>query len=264
MFQIIYLLLLTAFTNSVTSEANIPMGSSSFGTVSKVVSRRKRFLIFPEGSSVQLVFCNQNHGYLQLGDIVWFGTTAALAWELPTNSGMYDVFKDQINKHYEVNRRNDYIYYLNENGKVISRKIYKRKSIINPAFAKRSVNGKEYKEQNTTQKSFKLMKKIQKNILYSDELDTIRMQYVRREKQMIYTKIESFLQTLGWSGKDCVLKMLCWAGQANKVQGLFLEEILKSIFTLPNDHSGVYNQYDDAHGSNGDCERLYTECGYNV
>ncbi|XP_076173107.1 uncharacterized protein LOC143149531 [Ptiloglossa arizonensis] len=49
----------------------------------RILSRPKRYLIFPEGSNVQLVFCLTVGTYAAENDVV-MGMTAALAWELPS------------------------------------------------------------------------------------------------------------------------------------------------------------------------------------
>ncbi|XP_043462700.1 uncharacterized protein LOC122498823 isoform X2 [Leptopilina heterotoma] len=49
---------------------------------SRSLSRQKRYLIFPRGSNVQLVYCLTIGAYGREGDLV-LGMTAALAWELP-------------------------------------------------------------------------------------------------------------------------------------------------------------------------------------
>ncbi|XP_078052407.1 uncharacterized protein LOC144478421 [Augochlora pura] len=48
-----------------------------------LLSRQKRYLIFPEGSNLQLVFCLTVGTYARENDVV-MGMTAALAWELPS------------------------------------------------------------------------------------------------------------------------------------------------------------------------------------
>ncbi|EFN88512.1 hypothetical protein EAI_03141 [Harpegnathos saltator] len=50
--------------------------------VPRVLSRPKRYLIFPQGSNFQLVYCLTIGAYGRDGDLV-LGLTAALAWELP-------------------------------------------------------------------------------------------------------------------------------------------------------------------------------------
>lgn len=47
------------------------------------LSRRKRYLIFPEGSNMQLVYCLTVGTYVKENDVI-MGITAALAWELPS------------------------------------------------------------------------------------------------------------------------------------------------------------------------------------
>ncbi|XP_063368155.1 uncharacterized protein LOC134656524 [Cydia amplana] len=95
---------------------------------SKILSRRKRYLIFPDGSSLQLVFCTQNHGYIQLSDIVWIGNTAALAWTLPTDPSIFGYFRNQLKEPYSIRRQdtNKHIYYLDEDGKLVAKVPYKR------------------------------------------------------------------------------------------------------------------------------------------
>ncbi|XP_053973126.1 uncharacterized protein LOC128873525 [Hylaeus volcanicus] len=49
----------------------------------RTLSRPKRYLIFPEGSNVQLVCCLTVGTYARENDVV-MGMTVALAWELPS------------------------------------------------------------------------------------------------------------------------------------------------------------------------------------
>ncbi|KAJ2949436.1 hypothetical protein O0L34_g15354 [Tuta absoluta] len=105
----------------------------------RVLSRRKRYLIFPEGSSLQLVFCCQTSALIPIGDIFLFGNTAALAWDLPKDPELLNVFRENLKG---AQRRQDLheIYYLSNDGKILAKMPYNRKPIVNPAFAKRSVD----------------------------------------------------------------------------------------------------------------------------
>ncbi|CAB3244858.1 unnamed protein product [Arctia plantaginis] len=258
-YMMFHILLVSALVNIIVTNQSMIENQS----VSKILSRRKRFLIFPEGSSFQLVICTQNHGYLHIGDIVWFGTTAALAWELPTDPGVFDMFRDK-HKLYEANRKNDVIYYLNDEGKVIDVKEHKRKIIINPAFAKRSTDsmrGKNKIDSNYVKK----LHLNQKNKNYWYEFDATEIAFHRNGRQELYAKLEKFLQALGWNYRDCVLHLLCQTGKLEAAQGTFLDEIFRAVFTLPKVHveSKVHNQYDDAHGANGDCAHLYPNCEHS-
>ncbi|KAL0110228.1 hypothetical protein PUN28_013700 [Cardiocondyla obscurior] len=56
--------------------------STEISVAPKILSRPKRYLIFPQGSNFQLVYCLTIGAYGRDGDLV-LGLTAALAWELP-------------------------------------------------------------------------------------------------------------------------------------------------------------------------------------
>ncbi|KPI97106.1 hypothetical protein RR46_05723 [Papilio xuthus] len=178
-----------------------------------------------------VVFCAQNQGYLQVGDIVWFGNTAALAWQLPTDPKLFYFFKDH-EKLYESHRRNDAsktIYYLDEAGKVLTKMPYKKRLIVNPAFAKRSIeeayNGKNFsiviKALHDSQKENDVLKK----------LDEDSITFHREGRKSLYEKLEKFLEGLGWRGRECVLRMLCETGRGKNEQGTFLEEIMRATLT---------------------------------
>ncbi|KAG6451062.1 hypothetical protein O3G_MSEX006926 [Manduca sexta] len=167
--------------------------NSDVNTTTRVLSRRKRYLVFPDGSSFQLVFCTQTHGYLQVGDIIWFGSTAALAWELPSDPNLFSFFKET--KDYKGLRRSDaskHIYYLDENGKVISKVPYHRRPIVNPAFAKRSVDS--IMENKTINLSIKDMHDRSKKMNYLDNLHESSIDFHREGRKSLYGKLEKFFQ----------------------------------------------------------------------
>ncbi|KOB68919.1 Uncharacterized protein OBRU01_17555 [Operophtera brumata] len=205
---------------NVTSEISVTEDLSN-----TVLSRRKRFVIFPDGSSFQLVFCTQTHGYLQVGDIVWFGSTAALAWELPSDPSVFNMFKEQ-------------------------------RPIVNPAFAKRSVDFPH-----TPPLSIKKMHDMQKSTNYLNDLHENSIEFHRTGRKSLYAKVEKVLQALGWNGTECVLRMLCESGKEKKDQGTFLGEIVRATFTLPQgrEFEAGYKRYDAAQGGR-DCPSLYPGC----
>ncbi|XP_044577618.1 uncharacterized protein LOC123260539 [Cotesia glomerata] len=53
-------------------------------TQENILSRQKRYLIFPQGSNVQLVYCLTIGAFAPSPDQIVVGMTAALAWELPS------------------------------------------------------------------------------------------------------------------------------------------------------------------------------------
>ncbi|XP_048484640.1 uncharacterized protein LOC105385434 [Plutella xylostella] len=97
---------------------------------SRVLSRRKRFLVFPEGSSLQLVFCVQTAALIPIGyvgQLFLYGNTIALAWVLPKDPSFLTMFKDK--DVFSAQRRTDdvrHIYYVGENGEFLKKVPYKR------------------------------------------------------------------------------------------------------------------------------------------
>ncbi|KAL6428960.1 hypothetical protein ACFW04_008047 [Cataglyphis niger] len=67
-----------------TSSTIIDENTTEIDIAPRILSRSKRYLIFPQGSNFQLVYCLTIGAYGRDGDLV-LGLTAALAWELPNN-----------------------------------------------------------------------------------------------------------------------------------------------------------------------------------
>ncbi|XP_049871774.1 uncharacterized protein LOC126370793 [Pectinophora gossypiella] len=232
---------------------------------SEILSRRKRFLVFPEGSSLQLVFCNSFPLVSAIGDIMLWGYTAALAYELPQDP--YSPFMHHADPlHRRVDTKE--IYYMNENGKIIYKRPYKKKFIVNPAFAKRSVDSPK-----TRGDAFKIDRiqmhrlRSEREFLKSVHMDRGSVEFHRRSRSLLYQKIETMLQSSGVGGRRCMLKTLCLVGQTqDNPQGSFLQEILRSVFTLPKGHSSdpEYKEYDDAMSAKESCDVLYPECNEPV
>ncbi|KAF4519438.1 hypothetical protein B566_EDAN008665 [Ephemera danica] len=58
------------------------------GEQTKTLSRKKRFLIFPDGAGLSVVYCLTWGTYLQT-DIFTWGQTLGIGFELPTNSSFF-------------------------------------------------------------------------------------------------------------------------------------------------------------------------------
>uniref|UniRef100_A0A2H1WAJ8 SFRICE_007255 n=1 Tax=Spodoptera frugiperda TaxID=7108 RepID=A0A2H1WAJ8_SPOFR len=229
---------------------------------SEILSRRKRFIIFPEGSSLQLVFCTTYAMIFRIGDIFLYGSTAALAWELPQDP--YSPFNHKADP---LHRRVDtkVIYYTNEDGQIIDKKPYHRKPIVNPAFAKRSVD--QQGKKGTFEKSKidrKQMHALENKRAYlNGDMMQQSVEFHRSSRASLYQKIETMLHGLGVNGKHCVLKSLCLVGQTqDHPQGMFFQEIMRAVFTLPRNSVGVEDKhaaYDAALSATGSCDELYPE-----
>ncbi|CAH2087610.1 unnamed protein product [Euphydryas editha] len=248
-----FLCVITIISLSQTKDVN------NFTNETKVLSRRKRFIIFPEGSSFQLVFCLAYPG-ISLREIVFWGITAALAYELPQDP--YSPFNHKADP---LHRRMDTktIYFMDYDGKIIDQKPYKKKFIANPAFAKRSVDGLVSPEFKIDVKQIHASKHT-REFLKGVHLDGV--DFHRSSRARLYQQIEALLDGSGSDGRSCLLKTLCLIGQTeNSPQGFFVEEILRAVFTLPKSNriDDVDEEYDAAFSATQSCEQLYSNCNDN-
>lgn len=230
---------------------------------SDVLSRRKRFLIFAEGSSFQLVFCTTYQMLINIGDIFLWGNTAALAWELPQDPySPFDHRADPLHRRMDTKT----IYYTDEDGRIIDKKPFYRKPIVNPAFAKRSIES----DNNEISEKFEIdrqqMHASASKKEYLKSLDQRSVEFHRSSRASLYKKIETMLHGLGVNGRDCVMKTLCLVSQAkDQPQGMFFQEILKAVFIMPeNSIEDKHRKYDFASNGNGSCEDLYPDCKDSV
>ncbi|XP_062530777.1 uncharacterized protein LOC101745712 [Bombyx mori] len=257
----------------------------------EILSRKKRFIIFPEGSSFQLgesekvnefillaiyyfefykwklfLFCTTFPLVSPIGDIVLWGYTAALAWELPQDPySPFDHHADPLHRRMD----SKVVYYTDEDGKVIYRRPYKRKAIVNPAFAKRSVDvdaSQIEKEKYGIDRKQMHASKNRRAILNSTDYEQQTVEFHRTSRVSLYQKIETMLQGLGANGKHCMLKTLCIVGKTNDhPQGAFLQEILRAVFTLPQGGSDEFQkEYEAAHYAKESCDELYPDCDQTV
>ncbi|XP_045514074.1 uncharacterized protein LOC123707781 [Pieris brassicae] len=183
-----------------------------------VLSRKKRFLIFPEGSSFQLVFCTAYPVLTTIGDIFIWGNTAALAFELPQDP--YSPFHHRADpQHRRIDSK--HIYYVDENGKILYKQPYERKHLVNPAFAKRSVTNVDRKKMHLSQARPGF-----------HDLDNNQKDFHRSSRTQLYEKLEIMMEGMGGNGRACLMKTLCmYRESVHEPQGGFLREILRSVYT---------------------------------
>ncbi|CAH2267627.1 jg27899 [Pararge aegeria aegeria] len=201
------------------------------------------------------IFCTTYPALITIGDIFLWGTTAALAFELPQDP--YSPFNHKADP---LHRRMDTktIYFTDYNGKIIHQEPYKRKFIVNPAFAKRSVDGSDVAQEYKIDRRNMHASKHTRKFLKGDYMENVG--FHRRGRATLYQHIEGLLQGLGVDGRVCLLKMLCEMGHSNNdQQGAFLQEIMRVVFTLPKSSNldDVDVEYDAAHSAKGSCEELY-------
>ncbi|XP_022824828.1 uncharacterized protein LOC111355278 [Spodoptera litura] len=234
---------------------------------SRALSRRKRFVIFPDGSSLQLVFCCQTMALIPIGDIFLFGSTLGLAWNLPTDPSIFTNLKE----YERPLRRNDVvktINYLDEDGHLIAKVPYKKRIIVNPAFAKRSIEVDDtlsFKEKLKLKIDRKKMheRHLKLDYLKAQHLDKNSIEFHRSNRVDLYEKIEKLLSATGRDGRQCVLYRLCEAAKRPSSQGTFIQEFFRAVFTLPKGEEFQYDElkeYDTAHVETDDCSARYPGC----
>ncbi|XP_028168046.1 uncharacterized protein LOC114358314 [Ostrinia furnacalis] len=263
-FTLVVTIILQTFVSDTISKGNSTSDCLDQSS-SKVLSRRKRFLIFPDGSSLQLVFCVQTSAVIPIGDIFLFGNTAALAWSLPSDPQFFHMLKGDK----EAMRRGDFknhIYYVDENGKMVAKVPYKRSRIINPAFAKRSIDeGSTFKDKLKARIERLKMHERQKrrDYLKKEHMDSNTVEFHRSSRVELFEKIERLFTALGQDGRQCVLHKLCEAARSAPQQGTFLQEFLRTVFTLPKGSifdNDDHKEYDSAHTLTDDCAIKYPGC----
>ncbi|KAJ8718646.1 hypothetical protein PYW08_002883 [Mythimna loreyi] len=230
---------------------------------SRVLSRRKRFVIFPDGSSFQLVFVLQTAALIPIGDIFLFATTAGLAWSLPADPKLFYTFKE----FEKPLRRSDVvktINYLDERGRLIAKVPYKRRLMVNPAFGKRSIDDNLILDKEKPKIDRKQMhEKHLKTDHLKHQHDKDSIEFHRSKRVELYQKIEKLLSAMGRDGRRCVLYKLCESAQRVPSQGTFLQEFLRAVFTLPQGDEFQYDdlkEYDEAHTEIDDCSARYPGC----
>ncbi|PZC83973.1 hypothetical protein B5X24_HaOG206319 [Helicoverpa armigera] len=229
---------------------------------SKVLSRRKRFIIFPDGSSLQLVFLIQTPVLIPIGDIFLFGDSAGLAWLLPTDPNIFYALKE----YERPLRRSDVvktINYLDEKGRLIAKVPYERRLKVSPVIAKRSLKDNKKKSKPKIDRRKMHEKHLKKEQLKAHQLDKSSLEFHRSKRVELYQKIEKLLSTMGRDGRQCVLYKLCESAQRASKQGTFLQEFLRAVFTLPKGkefHHDHHKEYDNAHVETDDCVTRYPGC----
>ncbi|XP_069696608.1 uncharacterized protein [Periplaneta americana] len=92
----------------------------------------------------------------------------------------------------------------------------------------------------------------------------------RRHRRELYNKLVPVLSMLGLDGKACILRALCEAGQRPRgSKGSFAEELLHSVFTLPQSKLEIdseeedeedMTEFDNAHKTKRKCAEMFPSC----
>ncbi|KAK9754951.1 DM4/DM12 family [Popillia japonica] len=256
----------------------------------RVLSRKRRYLTFPVGSSAQLVYCFTIPVYAN----AVFATTAALAWMLPTDPD--DILPQRIlknkqnqNSNEKVDRnkvtyikkgsKNSHIYTMNSAtyNKPINYRVHymeypqpvRYKTIsLSPSY-KKSNTRTSYKKSNTRTRYYP---KTTKNTYYAPDqnrvtsyMDPVHHEWHRRSRRELFGKIEKFFKAQRKDGRACLLKAVCEVSQARDGElGTFIQEIIKAIFRSYRSHTGQEDIYDAASKIQHNCSEIYPTCDFTL
>lgn len=254
----------------------------------KVLSRRKRYLIFPEGSSLQLVFC-LTMPVIGYSTIFTIGDTLSLAWQLPDEP--YDQFRrkkleeeqakeekkvadSRIDKFVEKPFNKDYYSYAATKNKYkqsyynrdnyydynTPQQLYNRRKDV---YYERPISY-DYKQETPSwsvkPKKFKSYRRGDQRMEY----ETLHPEYNyvhRRTRRSLYEKLYQLFEKHSASDPSCLLKAICEVNRS-KGTGSFLEEIMKTVFQMNIEGHSMDEEdlYDRAANSSHNCRDMYSSC----
>ncbi|GAB0091551.1 hypothetical protein DMENIID0001_064060 [Sergentomyia squamirostris] len=294
----------------------------------RLLSRKKRWLIFPEGSSLQVVHFTAIpvHG---LPTVFLIGVTGAIGYELPfyplsdiaeeigerIKNGTFELRRDKdvtkvqyvdrpynnYNKHkYYYTQPDQYYYQPHFNGTYNwghpagiaglksfwnelqhrvnkfahnNRDVYyslRDKTRYLSNRVKGLLNGNKPQIQ---RKRFKLLPILMKRSIEEQQRkfnstffhEKYQMQPME-SRQLLYSRIETFLNGKGMNGRECILKTLCQV-RSSEHSNSFMSEIMKTVFKTPSHQPEMMRDFEYHHDASEefqDCSRLYKNCQYNL
>ncbi|CAG9857952.1 unnamed protein product [Phyllotreta striolata] len=240
---------------------------------SKSLSRRRRYLTFPSGSSLQLVYCLTVPS-VGVGGIFTIGITAALAWELPSDpQQIFQIFgKKRITSttqapettlppHEDHHHRISNKGYSNV-GQELKRKKYPFKTYYDPFLLKG-----HFKQPAGWKVRFTPASRENNNFNREDS-SFIHPEFHhvhRRTRRELYGKLEKLLTALSKDGKNCLKKAICEVSRVPKGKGTLFQELMKTVFRIkPHDDYPDEDDYDRASNANHDCHEMYASCKHSV
>ncbi|XP_066251440.1 uncharacterized protein [Euwallacea similis] len=250
-----------------------------------VLSRRRRFLVFPEGSSLQVVFDLTYPAEALEGNLITFGNTATLGWELPSTPIFLDEkFKKKegtvgtttaeiVHDHYEEMHRPEPSWDYSGWNSGNHRNYY----AAQPSMRFYPYNRTQYNDQIMNYYHQMVGSNFWNHMHYPGYLPhsthqqtgkrykrTVAQHIQRRSRREVFKRVEKLLSSLSKDGKSCVLKTICQVKKLLSKKGTFWEEIIKAIFRSKFDLNPDEDHYDKAFNENHDCEQMYPTCEGHV
>ncbi|XP_076682203.1 uncharacterized protein LOC143376159 [Andrena cerasifolii] len=214
---------------------------TSDGTTS--LSRRKRYVVFPEGSTFSIALC-LTVSTLTTEDLFTEGVNWGISYDLPNESKpalepFLQLRKDQIKPG---SKYNTYA------GNVIEKNPWKYAQWkTRPGYYPRPGKTKYYKP------------------------DYYYLQ--RRHRRDLYNKLETIMNAMKLDGRTCVLRALCEASQRLMPKGnTLVEEMmrisftfpLKRLFSLEPEEHHAYSRAHRAGHEGQDCAGMFSGCSFSL
>ncbi|XP_024935575.1 uncharacterized protein LOC107274861 [Cephus cinctus] len=212
-----------------------------------LLSRRKRYIVFPEGSSFSIALCMTMHT-LTNDNIFTEGMNWGISYDLPNET------KAELAPFLELRK-----------DRLKSDRYDKTKQYSLMAQSGSKQSGFRTGSWTEDRKYYAPpSKKYYKSDYY----------YVqRRHRRDLYNKLEVIMNAMGFDGRTCVLRALCEASQRLMPKGTTLvEEMmriafsmpLKKIFSFEPEEHHVYTKAHAAGHEGHDCVAMFPACSFSL
>ncbi|GJQ74283.1 hypothetical protein Trydic_g19180 [Trypoxylus dichotomus] len=243
-----------------------------------VLSRKKRYLIFPDGTSLQLVYCFTipvpNYIY------IWtYGFTVSIAWLLPTDPEDILKFKRKKPEERVDKPTTSLVKYVESVNKVANKNKYSYPNFAQtymPFYPHNNYHNtwsRPYYQQNNRKTYTYNRTKDQRyrvptngKIVYHQHEYHKHPLYTklhRISRRDLYFKLEEFFIAQKKDGKACLLKAICEVSKAadDDRKGSFMDEIIKSVFRNKfSEEDEERDEYDNAANKEHNCDEMYPTC----
>nr|XP_003700138.1 PREDICTED: uncharacterized protein LOC100881004 [Megachile rotundata] len=207
------------------------------------LSRRKRYVVFPEGSTFSIALC-LTVNTLSSDDIFAEGVNWGIAYDLPNESKPALEPFLQL-RHDQIKPASKYDNYAN----------------VSP-----NKNAVKYPQWNTNEKYYF---KPGKRKYYKPDYYYLQ----RRHRRDLYNKLEVIMNAMNFDGRACILRALCEASQRLMPKGnTLIEEMMRISFAFPlkrlfSGEPEEHHAYSKAHkaGHEGqDCASMFSGCSFSL
>ncbi|XP_072764490.1 uncharacterized protein [Anoplolepis gracilipes] len=213
-----------------------------------ILSRKRRYIVFPEGSTFSVALCMTVHT-LTPDNIFTEGLNWGISYDLPNES------KPALEPFLQL--RNDKLKASNKHDRYGFTAVANRDNNFGPL--KYSGWNNDIRTQFAPGR-----KKYRKSEYHYLQ---------RRHRRDLYNKLEIIMNAMGFDGRTCILRALCEASQRLMPKGnTLIEEMMRISFSLPlarvfSFEPGEHRTYTQAHkaGHEGkDCAAMFSGCSFSL